>query len=153
MSISYRKFEPRDSTVLEQMAIDFYEEDTTMEKMSVEKVKMTIDSLTNNPDRWDILMIEADGEVVWYSILINFWSNEFGGNVLSIDEIYIIPSFRRNSIGTNFIQYIIDSKFNNWVCINLLVSPHNESATKLYERIWFRKYRYDQLTFDGLTNT
>lgn len=153
MKISYRKFDPRDSAVLEQMALDFYEEDQGMEKMSIEKVKMTIDSLTNHTDRWDILMIEADWEIIWYSLLINFWSNEFWGNVLYIDELFILPSFRWNGIGTGFIKYIIDSKFNNRVCIQLLVSPHNEKAKKLYQRIWFRQYRwYEQLTFDWSVN-
>lgn len=153
MNISYRNFESKDTPTLERMALEFYEEDPTMAKMSVEKVKMTVDSLTNHPDRWNIVMIEADGEIIWYSLLINFWSNEFGGNVLSIDELFVIPSFRWQGIGTNFIQHIIDTKFNNRVTIQLLVSPSNERAKKLYQRIWFRPYRYDQLTFDWISQS
>ncbi len=153
MSVSYREFEPKDTPILEKMALEFYEEDPTMAKMSVEKVKMTTDSLTSHPDRGNIVMIEADGEIIWYSLLINFWSNEFGGNVLSIDELFIVPPFRWQGIGTNFIQHIIDTKFNNRVCIQLLVSPHNERAKKLYRKIGFTNYRYEQLTFDWTTNT
>ncbi len=51
MNISYRNFESKDTPTLERMALEFYEEDPTMAKMSVEKVKMTVDSLTNHPDR------------------------------------------------------------------------------------------------------
>jgi len=152
MNISYRPFEFKDSSILQKMTLDFYDEDRFMNEMSAEKIKNTIDYLTTHPDRGDIIMIEKESEIVGYALLINIWSNEYGGNVLYIDEIYIIPSARNQKIGTNFIQHIMDTKFNNRVSLLLLVSPTNKRAKNLYEKLGFKPHKYDQLIFESKPN-
>ncbi len=148
MNVSYRKFELTDAEILEKMILDFYVEDAGMKPMSSEKVQNTIKSLTQHPDRWAIIFIEVDKEVIWYSLLINFWSNEYGGNLLNIDEIYIKPSYRWKWIWSGFIKCVMDKKFTDLVGIQLEVTPENDKARNLYTRLGFESHKYEQLTYD-----
>ncbi len=38
-------------------------------------------------------MFHEGVQLVGYAILIPYWSNEFGGNLLFIDELFVSPAF------------------------------------------------------------
>jgi len=69
--------------------------------------------------------------------LTSFWSNEYGGLVLIIDELYIIPEYRNKGISTHFIHEI--SQEEGYAQVNLEVLPKNISALRLYKRVGFEQ--------------
>lgn len=73
--------------------LNLYTEDPKDQIIELAKIEKTFTALLLEPSRRTIMVFEAAHEIVGYSILINFWSNEFGGNILIIDG----SSFRRNS--------------------------------------------------------
>ncbi len=148
MNISYRTFELKDSSLLEKMILDFYVEDASMKVMSQEKIQKTLYSLLQHPDRGTTMLMEINNEIIWYALLINFRSNEFGWNLLNIDELYIKPAHRSKGIGTEFIKHLIDTKYADLVGIQLEVTPSNERAKNLYTRIGFETHKYEQLTYE-----
>lgn len=148
MNVKYRRFETTDSEAVAGFIQDLYREDPSDRPMSLQKIRDTFDSLTRHPDRGGIIIIEHEKESVGYSILINFWSNEFGGNVNFIDELYIKKEFRGKGIGTNFIKYLAENKFGNAVALRLEVTPNNKKARKLYESIGFKLHKNNTLDLD-----
>ena len=116
--------------------------------MSVQKIQSTFDSLTKYPDRGSIVVFEYEKEVVGYALLINFWSNEFGGNILNIDELYIKKEWRSQGVGTGFIKYLMSSKPAGAIALQLEVTPGNHKARKLYTKLGFKPRKNDTLTFE-----
>ncbi len=125
------------------MMHNLYQEDPGGKAMTNEKASNTFKSLSNHPDRGTIMVIENNEEVIGYAILINFWSNEFGGNIVDIDEFYIKPEFRSQGIGSNFIKHLASTHFANATYLQLEVTPENSKARKLYESLGFERHKND----------
>ena len=97
----------------------------------------TIDRLLAEPARGRILLAEAEGRVCGYTLLIPYWSNEFGGTLLFVDEIYVDEPFRGRGIARSFVEFLERTRPFDAVALALEVSPRNERARALYERIGF----------------
>ncbi len=148
MNITYRQFETSDEETIAELMMAFASEDSEVKPSSAEKIRKTFDELSNHPDKGTILVILDSDEIIGYGILINFWSNEYGGNILDIDELYIKPTHRGNEIGTKFIKYLIDNKFNNSIALQLGTLPSNNRARQLYERIGFKLSQNSYFEYD-----
>ena len=146
MSVKYRQFEPSDSEVVTQLIQSLYLEDPGGLTMTPQKIQNTFESFAKHPDRGSIMVLEYDTEVIGYAILVNFWNNEFGGNITNIDELYIKKEFRSQGIGTNFIKFLSKHKPHNSVALQLEVSPQNKKAQKLYKSLGFRLH--ENATYD-----
>ena len=52
-----------------------------------------------------VLFRERDA-LVGYALLAPYWSNEFGGTLLFVDEMFVVPEARRRGIGERFFSFI-----------------------------------------------
>lgn len=137
MSIHYLPFQAHYQTQLTELIQKLYQEDPSGKPISLTKIETTIHTLQSKPDLGEILLIVNDQEIIGYTILINFWSNEYGGNVLHIDEIYLQPNYRGQGIGTALIHYLRTSKYKQAVALQLEVTKDNHRARKLYQQLGF----------------
>jgi RimJ/RimL family protein N-acetyltransferase len=127
----------QEQPLVAQMMKALYDEDPEDHPLAEEHINRTFDQLSAHPDYGKILVFESGKQIIGYAVLINFWSNEYGGIVLSIDELYIVPEFRSQGIATHFIQFLHDTRFNNAIALELEVIPYNTRALKLYEKLGF----------------
>ena len=77
-------------------------------------------------------MIDHNEETVGYALLIHYWSNEYGGMLLFLDELFISEPFRGKGIGAAFLEALKAGVFYKTVGLVLEVMPSNERALKLY---------------------
>ena len=148
MNITYRQFKTSDKKAVVELIKSLYREDPEGKPVFDEKINRTFNELTKNPGKGTIMIIEADSKIIGYSILINFWSNEYGGNILDIDELYIKSNYRGKGVGSKFIQYLIDNKFNNSVAVQLETMPSNNKTRQLYEHIGFKLSQSNHFIYD-----
>ena len=148
MNVEYRQFEDSDGKAITKLIQHLYQEDPGGKPMLPQKIQNTFDSLPKHPDCGKIMVLEAENEIIGYAILINFWSNEFGGNIVIIDELFIKKEFRSQGIGTNFIKYLAENKYGNSVALQLEVTPGNTNARKLYESLGFKLHKNDMFDLD-----
>ncbi len=148
MNVKYRQFKNGDSDAVAGLIQDLYREDPSDRPMLPQKIAGTFDSLTRHPDRGCIMVLEYENGIIGYSIIINFWSNEFGGNVSFIDELYVKKEFRGRGVGTDFIKYLAENKFGDAVALRLEVTPGNKKARKLYESLGFKSHKNDTLNLE-----
>lgn len=80
-------------------------------------------------------MIEKSGENIGYAILVYFWSNEWGGNILVIDELYVVENCRGKGVATEFLSYA--GNFENIVALQLETTPSNQRVLEYYKRLGF----------------
>jgi len=105
-----------------------------------QQVQRTLVKLRAEPNRGRAVVCEIDGSIVGYALLISFWSNEFGGEVCVIDELFVVPKYRGRGLATALFDRLAACEFcfPRPVALVLEVSPQNERARALYERLGFR---------------
>jgi hypothetical protein len=81
MNPIFRTFQAEDLAELQQMMLALYQEDSYDQPMTPEKARRTVAMLTQCPQRGRILLFEIDTTIAGYAILINYWSNEYGGDL------------------------------------------------------------------------
>ena len=134
-----RKYQPSDYPEFEQMVFALYEEDDYGMTMTSEKVFRTVQELGTVNNRGSIFIFTAEEEIVGYAILIHYWSNEYGGHLVSIDEMYVKESWRNRGIGGSFIKLLETNAPEKTVGMSLEVAPENEKAIRFYQRMGFKK--------------
>jgi ribosomal protein S18 acetylase RimI-like enzyme len=137
MVTQFRKYEEADYSAILSLINSLYEEDDYGESISEEKINKTISELSKKPETGSIYVFLSDHAIIGYSIVINYWSNEFGGNIAVIDEIYVIPSARNKGIASKFIEFIISGSGLSPRMLQLEVAPTNSKAMEYYKKRGF----------------
>ncbi|MBU0731961.1 GNAT family N-acetyltransferase [Patescibacteria group bacterium] len=140
MEVIFRPIRRADFKRVEALIRAFYREDPEGKPTNKNKIKATFRELFSS-DSGGIMVMTVDKKIVGYAILVNYWSHEYGGNILHIDELFIAPAFRGHGIGSKLIQFLKREKFYDAVAIMLEVTPINKAAERLYRRMGFRKAR------------
>jgi ribosomal protein S18 acetylase RimI-like enzyme len=122
-----------------------FDEDPPSVPVDASRFPATIETLLAEPARGTILLFEAGGRTCGYAILIPYWSNEYGGTILYVDELYVVPQARNRGIARQFFEFLSASKPYDPIALALEVSPANARARRLYESIGFARRR--NLTF------
>jgi ribosomal protein S18 acetylase RimI-like enzyme len=107
-------------------------------------VRATLAAFRAEPARGRAVVLDAGGEAAGYALLVSFWSNELGGEVCNVDELYVRPAWRGRGHGAALIRALAAGG-GPWprvpVAIELEVSPENPRARALYEGLGFRPVR------------
>ena len=130
---------------LVRMMRSLYEEDQAPEQPDFSLFPKTVERLVANPLSGQIVLFREGGALAGYAILIPYWSNEFGGNLLFIDEIFIAAAHRNRGIAHRFFAYLEQVRPFGAVALALEVSPGNGRANRLYESLGFVQRQYANL--------
>ena len=136
----FRPYRSTDFNELQAMIVGLYAEDQYGEAMTVKKIRRTVEALTNQPQRGRIIICTLDKGVVGYAILIAYWSNEYGGELAVVDELYVKPDWRGRGIGRQFLEEVAQLSDRPIIGIQLEVSPQNERARAFYRQMGFQPY-------------
>jgi GNAT superfamily N-acetyltransferase len=100
-------------------------------------IRRTLSELRGHPWRGKASVLEIEGLVRGYAFLIAFWSNELGGEVCVIDEMYVAPDVRGQGHATSLLECIPEAWGRPIVAAALETSPANERANAFYRRLEF----------------
>lgn len=146
MKISVVKYNEIYRNSLSEMIHNLYIEDPEGEPMDDEKIAATINYAKSHPDSLKIMIltdkegvscIEENYRVIGYAIIQLIWSNEFGGITANIDEMYVMESARGQGIASEFMKNL-HNLIPEATRFTLEVTPSNDEALKLYERLGFK---------------
>ena len=137
---AWRFAEPPDDNAVVHMCLALNTEDPGDTPVVREQVHRTLAMLREKPARGKAVVAEVDGQVVGYALLISFWSNELGGEICIVDELYIVPALRCRGLAGQLLESLRD-RSELWpptaVAIGLEVSPANSTARRLFVRHGF----------------
>jgi hypothetical protein len=102
-NVQFRDYRPDDRPQLTKMIFGLYQHDAEGQPMTVQKVHRTIERLSTHPDQGRIVIFSLDDEPIGYAILNFFWSNEFGGNLISVDELIVLKPYQSQSTAIHFL--------------------------------------------------
>ncbi|MGD1907044.1 MAG: GNAT family N-acetyltransferase [Leptolyngbyaceae cyanobacterium] len=111
-------------------------EDLETDSASLEKV---LQPLFHDANLGGIWLIYHQAELAGYIALCNGYSIEFGGKDAFIDELYLLPQFRGQGLGTETLALIkIEARRLDIRALHLEVAHTNQPAQRLYRRAQFQ---------------
>jgi predicted GNAT family acetyltransferase len=146
MEMNFRPLRHTDYSELKRMIHALYVEDPVNEKITDKKISKTVLELCKKPCKGKIIIFEKGKVTIGYSIIIFYWSNEYGGNILHIDELYVKPEHRELGAATCFFKHIARTYRGKVVALQLEVSPSNTGAMNYYQKLGFKKAKNVHLT-------
>lgn len=158
-AVLFRPARREDLAQLQALVDALYKEDVDASSgQPVADIALTYDEFERHPAKGQIVVFagiaEAEpGTVLGYAILVNFWSNEYGGDVNEIDEIYIAPAYRNRGLASAFFSHLEKNSPPSVKGWSLQVSRENPDAARLYKRVGFIPCANDYLIYlrAGLT--
>ncbi len=141
----FRPLENRDLPELRRMIFALYREDPPGQRMSPRKIRHTVTELSTHPEKGAITIMQVGDAIAGYAILIYYWSNEYGGNIAYIDELYVKPSWRNKGTGSSYLKHITRTKRMNFKGIHVETTPANQKASAFYSRRGFKQAKNQHL--------
>ncbi len=143
-----RKIKEEDKQDYLEMAENFYSSDAVDHNIPEKYIADTFDELMKS-DRYTAgYIMEYENTTVGYALLAKTFSQEAGGTVLWIDELYVKPGYRSSGVGKEFFAYLRNHLPGNVKRIRLEVEDSNQKAVSLYRRMGFESLPYSQMIID-----
>jgi len=141
---TWRAARPEDDEAIVAMSMALYAEDPPARPVVPGQIRATLGLFREQPVRGRVVLLECGGTAAGYAFLVSFWSNELGGEICTIDELYVRPAWRGRGFGSTLLTSL-ESDRTLWAsrpaAFELEVSPGNARAHALYERLGFRARR------------
>ncbi len=144
-----RKITAADRREYINMVTDFYNSDAVCHTVDSENFKKTFDELMREDTYAEGYIFETNGKISGYALLAKTFSQEAGGIVIWVEEIYVKPEFRGMGQGREFLKSIISRLGHGVSRIRLEASACNKQAVKLYRSLGFTDLEYGQLIIDA----
>jgi len=141
---SWRECADKDHDGVARLVLALYAEDPAPAPVTLEMARATLRRFAVEPLRGRAVVLEASAGMLGYAFLCSFWSNELGGEVCIVDELYVAPAARGRGAGTALITGLTRRElpwFRDAVAVELEVTPGNARARALYERMGFAPYK------------
>src|SRR5262245_61323554 len=126
------------------MCLALYIEDPSPLAVTIGNIRETLKILKAEPARGRAVVLDLEGGIGGDAFLISFWSNELGGEIIVIDELYVRPSFRNRGHARELLTSLRRTN-RLWpggaVALELEVTPQNKRAAAFYEKIGFQVAR------------
>ncbi|MGN1480291.1 GNAT family N-acetyltransferase [Porcipelethomonas sp.] len=126
------------------MCKDFYNMDCVDHEIPESYILKTFELLISGSEFTKSFIYEIDGKIAGYILLAFTYSNEAGGMVVWLDEIYVDPEFRGRGVGSDLIDFVVE-KYNDAARFRLEVTESNKRAKKLYISKGFKDLTYEQM--------
>lgn len=139
-----RKIKQTDKNEYVEMSLKFYRSLAVIKPKRPKYLLKTLKEMVSDNPYIEGYVYEIDGKIAGYMLLTFTYSNEFGGELVTIDELYIKDEFQGMGLGTKLLEFIEDT-YTDIKAILLLVNENNKLAKKLYNKQGFQELEYTQM--------
>lgn len=143
-----RKMTENDKELYITMAEEFYNSDAVLHPIPRDYFEKTANEALRSDEYAEIYLLEYEGETAGYGLTARTFSQEAGGQVLWIEELYIRKEFRSKGLGREFFSSLEDKNRGEIVRLRLEVEADNTRAISLYERLGYEVLDYVQMVKD-----
>jgi len=126
-------------------ANNFYQSDAVLSPIPFQHIINTFDLLMAGTPFAKAYILEKDNLPCGYALLAETWSQEAGGAVIWIEELYVLPEYRGHGLGHEFFSFLEKTYQNHAKRFRLEVEDENEGAVRLYKRMNFDFFPYKQM--------
>jgi len=138
-----KDFEKNDLNDYITMSNDFYTSSAVDHKIPNSYFKITFDECIKKSPYCRGLMIRTDnGQAVGFALLSFTHSNESGGFVVLLEELFVSDKFRGCGVAKQFFNFLYSQYDKKATRYKLEVTKTNEGAIKLYEKLGYEVLDY-----------
>ena len=106
-----------------------------------ERARRAMEKLLAEPEFGGVWMIESDGAIAGYIVIVLGYSLEFGGRFGLLDELFVAESHRGTGLGTAALAFADEQcRTRGWQALRLEVAQENHRAMDLYRRSGYRMH-------------
>lgn len=135
-----RKIQLKDKSEYMKMAEDFYNSPAVLSSVPRSNFEDTFEELMKCSTYAEAFIFECENTICGYGLIAKTFSQEAGGLVVWIEEIYVKSEFRNKGLGSEFIEYIKENVPAKRY--RLETEPENTKAQELYKRHGFELFEY-----------
>jgi len=149
--MKFRNMTAADETAYLQLADAFYHSEAVLHPVPQIHMKRTFDAVISGSPFVSCWMMEWEGKIAGFALLAHTWSQESGGEVVWVEELYVLPEYRGKGLGNAFFAFLRDA----YPCASrfrLEIEPDNERAERLYKKMGFDFLEYRQMVLDTHCN-
>lgn len=140
-----RKLREEDRKVYLQMAHDFYHSSAVLHPVPDSYLEATFEECMRGEEYCLAFLLEFEEETAGYALVSKTFSQEAGGYVYWLEELYILERFRSRGLGREFFAYMEETRPKNVKRFRLEVEEENERAAALYARLGYEPLEYNQM--------
>lgn len=124
------------------MATDFYSSEAVMHNIPVERIENTFDFMLETDLYGELYIFEEDERAVGYLLTAITYSQEAGGKVLWLEELYVTPEMRGRGMGHRVFEFVNSELAGKYARLRLEVEPENPRAAALYKSLGYEDIPY-----------
>lgn len=144
-----RKMRSEDKKTYMEMAREFYHSDAVLHPVPDTYFERTADEALRSDVYAEIFLFECENEAAGYGLIAKTYSQEAGGMVWWIEEVYVREAFRSKGIGREFFAYLDKVKGSVVTRMRLEVEEDNTRAVALYKKLGYKPLEYAQMIKDA----
>lgn len=144
-----RKMRSEDKKTYMEMAREFYHSDAVLHPVPDTYFERTADEALRSDVYAEIFLFECENEAAGYGLIAKTYSQEAGGMVWWIEEVYVREAFRSKGIGREFFAYLDKVKSSAVTRMRLEVEEDNTRAVALYKKLGYKPLEYAQMIKDA----
>lgn len=140
-----RKIRETDREIYLEMVKKFYNSDAVLHNVNEQNFVNTFNELMRSDEYTECYFLETENTVAGYALLSKTFSQEAGGSVYWIEEIFVLPEFRSKGLGKEFFPFLNNRLPPNVKRLRLEVEKDNSRAAALYKRLGYKELAYEQM--------
>ncbi|MGC4020236.1 MAG: GNAT family N-acetyltransferase [Muricomes sp.] len=140
-----RELRPEDRELYLKMAHDFYHSAAVLHPIPDSYLELTFEECMRGGVYAKLYVLEWQGELAGYGLISKTFSQEAGGYVCWLEELYIMEKYRGKGLGSEFFEYLEENLEEGVKRFRLEVEEDNFRARQLYERLGYKNMNYYQM--------
>lgn len=144
----WRRIRPEDREQYLAMVDAFYRTDGVIRPIPRAHSEACFNELMRSKQYTYAYICEAGGETVGYALLARTFSQEAGGIVLWVEELFIKEAHRGKGLGKAFFEHLLDTLPDDVRRVRLEIERDNARAIAVYKHFGFDFFEYDQMILE-----
>lgn len=140
-----RDFSFEDRKLYVEMASEFYHSPAVLHPVPDAFFERTADEALASDAYAQIYILECDRRPAGYGLTAKTFSQEAGGYVIWLEELYIREEYRSRGLGSEFFAYVEKKYEGRAARFRLEVEEDNVRAVSLYKRLGYETLDYVQM--------
>ncbi len=141
-----RKIKAEDRKEYLAMAEEFYHSNAVLHPVPEKHFEDAFDEMMRSEEYLMGFILEQEGETAGYCLLCRTYTQEAGGPVIWVDEIYVRPRFQGHGLGKALFAAL--REIAPAARYRLEIEPDNARAEKLYRSLGFEDLPYRQMMWE-----
>lgn len=142
--LTIRDITENDRQIFIEMGREFYGSPACNHGIPEEYFEATLQECLRSKTYARVLMLEDEGEIVGYFNMSVTWSNEAGGKVIWLEELFFKEASRGKGYGTQVFAWV-EKEYPDAKRFRLEVTLENERAIALYKKLGYEELPYLQM--------